>query len=71
MSLLSEAIADAKAARAIALANAKASLEEAFRPKFEKTFNTDTPIYECVYCGSRFREETFQCPNCGGRGTKI
>ena len=34
-SLLKEAIADAKAVRATALANAKAALEEAFQPKLE------------------------------------
>ena len=33
--LLKEAIADAKAVRATALANAKAALEEAFQPKLE------------------------------------
>jgi hypothetical protein len=36
--LLKEAIADAKAVRATALANAKAALEEAFRPRFEAMF---------------------------------
>lgn len=36
--LLKEAIADAKAVRATALANAKASLEEAFAPRFEAMF---------------------------------
>ena len=36
--LLKSAIADAKAVRAIALANAKASLEEAFAPRFEAMF---------------------------------
>ena len=34
--LLKEAIADAKAVRETALANAKASLEEAFGPRLEK-----------------------------------
>jgi hypothetical protein len=33
--LLKEAIADTKAVRATALANAKAALEEAFQPKLE------------------------------------
>ena len=36
--LLKSAIADAKAVRATALANAKASLEEAFAPRFEAMF---------------------------------
>jgi len=36
--LLKEAIADAKAVRATALANAKAALEEAFAPRFEAMF---------------------------------
>jgi hypothetical protein len=36
--LLKEAIADAKAVRATALANAKAALEENFRPRFEAMF---------------------------------
>lgn len=36
--LLAEAIADAKAVRATALANAKAALEEAFAPRFEAMF---------------------------------
>jgi hypothetical protein len=36
--LLKECIADAKAVRAVALANAKAALEEAFRPKYEAMF---------------------------------
>jgi hypothetical protein len=36
--LLKEAIADAKAVRATALSNAKASLEEAFAPRFEAMF---------------------------------
>ena len=36
--LLKEAIADEKAVRATSLANAKATLEEAFAPRFEAMF---------------------------------
>ena len=37
--ILKEAIADAKAVREVALANAKAALEEAFTPKLQNMLN--------------------------------
>ena len=37
--ILKEAIADAKAVREVALANAKAALEEAFTPKLQSMFS--------------------------------
>ena len=39
--ILKEAIADAKAVREVALANAKAALEEAFTPNFSLCFLLD------------------------------
>ena len=41
--ILKEAIADAKAVREVALANAKAALEEAFTPNFNLCYQLNCP----------------------------
>lgn len=65
-SLLAEAIADAKATRATALALAMKPNPYGYytRASWEHTFGTPE-VCKCSYCGSRFKEETFKCPNCG------
>ncbi len=45
-SLLNDAILDAKAVRATALANARQALEEAFAPKFSKLAGITNPCGE-------------------------
>jgi hypothetical protein len=55
--LLKEAIADAKAVRATALANAKAAMEEAFEPRFQAMF-ADKLKEEANFGTEEFAEES-------------
>ncbi len=60
-SLLEEAIVNAKAVRATASANAYGYYT---KTTWGQTFG-NVEACKCSYCGSRFKEETFKCPNCG------
>jgi len=64
--LLQEAIADAKAVRATALANLTKGDPYGYYTKssWEMTYGKNA-VCKCSYCGSRFKEDNFKCPNCG------
>jgi len=65
--LLQEAIADAKAVRATALANLTKGDPYGYYTKSSWEMTHGIPICKCSYCASRFREETFKCSYCGSR----
>ena len=73
--ILKEAIADAKAVKEVAIANAKAALEEAFTPKLKSMLSAkiaemdeadDTPINEYDRDFVEFCKRNPQDPQCPG-----
>jgi hypothetical protein len=73
--ILKEAIADAKAVKEVAIANAKAALEEAFTPKLKSMLaakiaemdeNNDAPIKEYDHDFMEFCKQNPEDPQCPG-----